>query len=377
MSNNPSLPKLAFYCSSASWGGLEMKTLRYAKALQAEGFQVCTYVVEGTPLFQHAIELNLPMQVVARNKKYFDFKHARQVAKLFEKEEIDAVHFSDTRDLDFLGWVKYFSKRKIKLAYHQAMILGVTKKDFIHTIRFKRIDAWVSTLNYMQKQVLTHTRLSAEKLHIIPIGTAISASTRLSKEQARAELNLPPDKFIVGIVGRLDPKKGQLEVIQAIPLVQHSDKKIQVVFLGDKTKNESDDYVQELKNSITDSLLEEVVTFIPHQPNIQQMYNAFDMVIVPSWEETFGMVTIEAMASGVAVIGSNTAGTAEILENKKYLFEPKNPTQLSKTWLEVMTNDSDRKNWAIQLEQKFQEKYSMQSSIHAWKQLLIQTVEHD
>jgi len=232
-------------------------------------------------------------------------------------------------------------------------------------------------LNYMQKQVLTHTRLSSEKLHIIPIGTAISASTRLSKEQARAALNLPPDKFIVGVVGRLDPKKGQLEVIQAIPLVQQSNKNMQVVFVGDKTKNESDDYVQELKNSITDSHLEEVVTFIPHQPNIQQMYNAFDLVIVPSWEETFGMVTIEAMASGVAVIGSNTAGTAEILENKKYLFEPKSPTLLSKTWLEVMTNDSDRMNWAIQLEQKFHEKYSMQSSINAWKQLFINTVKND
>lgn len=354
-----------------------MKTLRYAKALQAEGFHVCVYVAEETSLYVHALELELPTHVIQRNKKYFDFKHARLVAKQFEKDKIDAVHFSDTRDLDFLGWVKYFSKRKIKLAYHQAMLLGVTKKDLIHTLRFKRIDAWVSTLNYMQRQVLTHTRLSADKLHIIPIGTAISASSRMSKEKAREALNLSMDKFVVGVVGRLDKKKGQLEVIQAIPLVQQSKENLQVVFVGDQTKNESDDYVQELKKCVVNAQLEDVVTFIPHQPHIQHMYNAFDLVLVPSYEETFGMVTIEAMACGVAVIGSNTAGTAEILENEDFLFEPKNPKKLGQTWLEVMTNDSKRMNWAIQLEHKFQEKYSMSSSINAWKQLLINMVERD
>ena len=119
MNSSPYLPKIAFYCSSISWGGLEMNTLRYAKAFQAEGFQVEVYLVEGTTLFQHAIEQELPVISIERNKKYFDFKRARQVAKQFEKDEIDIVHFRDNRDLDFLGWMKFFSSRKIKLVYHQ------------------------------------------------------------------------------------------------------------------------------------------------------------------------------------------------------------------------------------------------------------------
>lgn len=370
MNSSPSLPKIAFYCSSISWGGLEMNTLRYATAFQAEGFQVEVYLVEGTMLFQHAIEQELPVISIERNKKYFDYTRARLVAKQFEKDEIDIVHFRDNRDLDFLGWVKFFSSRKIKLIYHQAMQLGVSKKDFLHTLRFKRIDTWVSTLNYMQQQVLSHTNFPEKKLHVIPLGTNINSTSIHSKEEARRLLNLPYDKFLVGVVGRLDEKKGQFEVIQAISQLKNSEKSMHVVFVGDQTKNEADEYVQKLNNTIAQEQLQEIVSFLPHQPNMQQLYGAFDLIIVPSWEETFGTVTIEAMASGVPVIGSNTAGTAEILENEQFLFHANDPSSLGLTWLEVTNNDVLRADWAIQLQHKFQEKYSMKASMSAWKELI-------
>jgi mono/diheme cytochrome c family protein len=103
---------------------------------------------------------------------------------------------------------------------------------------------------------------------------------------------------------------------------------------------------------------------------IQKLYGAFDLVIVPSWEETFGTVTIEAMARGVPVIGSNTAGTAEILGNETYLFQAKNPEDLSSTLFNVIQDDTLRAKWAVDLQHKFQNKYSMKASVAAWKELI-------
>ena len=371
MSITPSLPKIGFYCSSISWGGLEMNSVRYAQALQQENFEIQLYGVEGTSFFQSATELGLPIQAVPRNKKYFDFMHARSLAKIFQKDGIEIVHFRDNRDLDFLGWVKFFSSEKIKLVYHQAMQLGVPKKDIIHTFRFNRIDAWVSTLNYMKKQVLSHTKFPEKKLHVIPLGTSIDSTSIHSKEEARKLLNLHSDKFLVGVVGRLDEKKGQLEVIQALSMLKENEKDIHVVFIGDKTKNEADEYVQKLQHAIEFNHLQEKTTFLPHQSDMQLLYGAFDLVIVPSWEETFGTVTIEAMASGVPVIGSNTAGTSEILENEIFLFHAKNPEDLSSTLLNILKNSGLLAKWAVDLQYKFQEKYSMQASISAWKELLL------
>lgn len=371
MSSLPRLPKIAFYCSSISWGGLEMNSVRYAQAFQQENFEIQIYGVEGSSFFQMATELGLPVQAVPRNKKYFDFKHARRLAKIFQNDGIEIVHFRDNRDLDFLGWVKFFSSGKIKLVYHQAMQLGISKKNFLHTFRFNRIDAWVSTLDYLKKQVLSHTKFPEKKLHVIPLGTNIDSTSILSKDEARQLLNLPTNNFLVGVVGRLDEKKGQLEVIQALSMLKENEKNIHVVFIGDKTKNEADDYVQKLNEAIELNHLQEKTTFLPHQSDIQKLYGAFDLVIVPSWEETFGTVTIEAMASGVPVIGSNTAGTAEILENGTFLFQAKNPEDLSAKLLNVLQDDTLRANWAVDLQHIFKEKYSMQASVSAWKELLI------
>ncbi len=375
MSSSPRLPKIAFYCSSISWGGLEMNSVRYAQALQQENFEIQIYGVEGSSFFQMAIDWGLPVQAVPRNKKYFDFKHARRLAKIFQNDGIEIVHFRDNRDLDFLGWVKFFSSGRIKLVYHQAMQLGVSKKDFLHTYRFNRIDAWVSTLDYMKRQVLSHTKFSKKKLHVIPLGTGIDSTSILSKDEARKLLNLPSNEFLVGVVGRLDEKKGQHEVIQALSILKENEKNIHVVFIGDKTKNEANDYVQKLNDAIEINHLQEKTTFLPHQSDIQKLYGAFDLVIVPSWEETFGTVTIEAMASGVPVIGSNTAGTAEILGNGTFLFQPKNSEDLSAKLLNVLQDDSLRANWAVDLQHKFKEKYSMQASVKAWKELLIATLD--
>jgi D-inositol-3-phosphate glycosyltransferase len=371
MSHSPRLPKIGFYCSSISWGGLEMNSVRYAQALQQENFEIQIYSVAGSSFFQSATELSLPIQAVPRNKKYFDFKHARSLAKIFQNDGIEIVHFRDNRDLDFLGWVKFFSSGKIKLVYHQAMQLGVSKKDILHTFRFNRIDAWVSTLDYMKKQVLSHTKFPEKKLHVIPLGTSIDSTSIHSKEEARKLLNLPSAKFLIGVVGRLDEKKGQLEVIQALSMLKENEKDIHVVFIGDKTKNEADDYVQKLKNAIELNHLQEKTTFLPHQSDIQKLYGAFDLIIVPSWEETFGTVTIEAMASSVPVIGSNTAGTAEILGNGTFLFQARNPKELSETLLNVLQDDTLRANWAVDLLHTFQNKYSMKASVSAWKELLL------
>jgi D-inositol-3-phosphate glycosyltransferase len=371
MSHSPRLPKIGFYCSSISWGGLEMNSVRYAQALQQENFEIQVYGVAGSSFFQSATELGLPIQAVPRNKKYFDFNHARSLAKIFQKDGIEIVHFRDNRDLDFLGWVKFFSSGRIKLVYHQAMQLGVSKKDILHTFRFNRIDAWVSTLDYMKKQVLSHTRFPEKKLHVIPLGTNIDSTSIHSKEKARKLLNLPSTKFLIGVVGRLDEKKGQLEVIQALSMLKETEKNIHVVFIGDKTKNEADDYVQKLNDAIEINYLQEKTTFLPHQSNIQKLYGAFDLIIVPSWEETFGTVTIEAMASGVPVIGSNTAGTAEILGNETFLFQARNPEDLSETLLNVLQDDTLRGNWAVDLQHKFQNKYSMKASVATWKELLL------
>ena len=106
---------LAFYCSSTSWGGLEMNSVRYALWMKEAGYKVLVYAVRDTPLARQAAMQGMEVRNVQRNRKYFDVLSARRLAKQFQADGVALVWFRDTRDMDTLGWAKRFSLNSFKL----------------------------------------------------------------------------------------------------------------------------------------------------------------------------------------------------------------------------------------------------------------------
>jgi glycosyltransferase involved in cell wall biosynthesis len=217
------------------------------------------------------------------------------------------------------------------------MQLGVDKLDYFHTRRFNRITAWVSTLDFLYKQVLERTEFPESRLHMIPLGLDTSRfENQISQKEAREMMDLPQDVKIVGIVGRIDPLKGQDTLIRAMALVE--DPNCHAVIVGEITRNHEEYYVIQLKNLRIKNKLMDRVHFRPFTNDVQHAYTAMDFFAMCSAGETFGMVTIEAMASGKGVIGTNTAGTPEILNYGECgeFFEPYDYIELARVinrWL--------------------------------------------
>ncbi|MEZ4800432.1 MAG: glycosyltransferase family 4 protein [Flavobacteriales bacterium] len=361
---------IAFYCSSTSWGGLEMNTIRYAIWMREAGHHVKVFCVENSPIHQRASEANLPIQLVSRNRKYFDFINANKVAKLFKKEGITLVWFRDTRDMDLLAWSKIFSGKKWKLLYQQAMQLGVDKKDIFHSFRFRSIDYWVSTLNFLKDQVVLRTKVDPKKISVIPLGVDVEIFNRnISKATSRKNLNLPEEGFIAGIIGRIDPLKGQHTFINAIQL---SHNKIHGVVMGESTKNESNQYEVDLKHKVRSLGLNKLIHFKPYSKDVFDFYNAIDVFVLASQGETFGTVTIEAMSFGLPVIGTNSSGTPEILNHGKCgkLFEPDNAQELTEHLLFLQSNPDLMNDLGQKGKKRFTELYSKKASISAIEQLI-------
>lgn len=78
---------------------------------------------------------------------------------------------------------------------------------------------------------------------------------------------------------------------------------------------------------------------------LMEMYGKADIVCFPSWWENMPMVCIEAMLSGAVVLGSNSGGMSEIIEDGKsgFLVEPKNPRALAKRIKEILHLSSKEK----------------------------------
>jgi glycosyltransferase involved in cell wall biosynthesis len=322
--------RIAYICGTESWGGLEMNQAKNAQWMLEKGHEVWAFCLENTPFHNYCAENNIPVVCINKHRKYYDFKAAKQLRNQLNNLNIDHLILRDVRDMSVSVAAKFWGKSSFKVHYFMEMQLGVSKRNLLHTIRFRQLDTWSCPLEWLKTQVLEKTRMPKNKVIVIPSGINRAPFTNnLSQETARTLLSLPQDKIIIGLAGRFDPQKGQLLLLEA--LQQATNKEIVVLFLGAPTVNEGDDYAQAMEQFSASHFMSDRVVVRPFRKDIEVFYKAIDAFVMASKAETVGMVTIEALASGTTVIGSNAGGTIELLHNGElgYLFESLNAQSLA------------------------------------------------
>jgi D-inositol-3-phosphate glycosyltransferase len=133
------------------------------------------------------------------------------------------------------------------------------------------------------------------------------------KNIARKNLDLPLDALLVTFVGRIQPHKGPEVLIRAVAeMVSHSPalraKLVTLIVGGASGANTSEvDRMKELVNWLG---ISDVVRFAPpaQRQELADYYRASDLVCVPSYSESFGLVALEAQACGTPVVASAVGG---------------------------------------------------------------------
>ncbi len=321
--------KVGYICGTDSWGGLEMNQLRNAIWMHERGHTVYVICLKGSPIAKNAEEAGVPAIFIQKHRKYFDFKRGKELALILQQHQITHLLVRAIHDMS----IAVIAKRKVKslhLSYFMEMQLGVKKTNFLHTLRFSYFDLWACPLNWLSDQVKTMTRFSHAKIKVIHSGLDLRQFEKeLEKKDARQLLELPSDCILFGLIGRFDRHKGQLLLLEALQKCQH--KEIGIVLLGEPTRNEGSGYADQMNAFIEEHQLSDRVFVRPFRKDIDVFYKAVDWFVMASKAETFGMVTIEAMACGTPTLGSNAGGTPEILHFGELgvLFESLNATDLA------------------------------------------------
>jgi glycosyltransferase involved in cell wall biosynthesis len=244
----------------------------------------------------------------------------------------------------------------------------------VQTFMYRKLSAWISPLHVLATQVTQQTHMPPDGIHVIPLGieTETFSAHSITKAEARRQLQLPEGVFLAGTIGRLDPSKGQDQLIQAVHLLREKNIEIHALFVGNETFGDTRKYPQFLVELTKKLKAESFIHFREFTSKAELAFAALDVFVMSSHAEAYGMVTIEAMASGLPVIGTKNGGTPELLENGELglLVEPKDERQLAEALGRLYADQKLRSALGVKARQVALAKYSYQTQCELIEQLL-------
>jgi glycosyltransferase involved in cell wall biosynthesis len=235
------------------------------------------------------------------------------------------------------------------------------------------MDCFIAITKYIQKQAEVNLPMEKDKLKQIYYGVEVPAKITSGRiAQLKVKLEIKRD-FTIGLLGRLSEFKGQHLLIDAIDKLRAEGIIVNAWIVGESFEV---GYLDYLKKMVRDMQLSHQIHFMDFYDKPLELMSCFDAVVLTTKNETFGLVLIEAMHAGVAVIGSNEGGVPEIIDHGKtgMLFETWSVDELAKAIKKLYLDEPFRKILAAAGQQKAKEKFDLETqygkTLKIFKELL-------
>jgi len=213
----------------------------------------------------------------------------------------------------------------------------------------------------------------SQKLVYIPNGIDVPADSGTSgsmtlprtREQILAELNLPPDSFVAGFVGRLAKQKRVEDLIWAVETLRQIRPQLRLVIVGDGPER------QHLEQLAADVQCADSVRFLGHRNDASELFKAFDVFCLPSCFEGMSNSLMEAMVASRAVIASDIPPNRELVVQGEtgFLFKPGDSVGVMQFLRRLMDDPELSARFGRAGRERIERDFSSQSMVNGYAEL--------
>lgn len=227
-----------------------------------------------------------------------------KLKRMAGKLEIDVIH-SHSRTTQVLGCLLARALNKP----HVFTCHGFFKPRLLRRL----CGCWGKMVIAISQQVQEHLindfKLAASRIQVVHNGIDLERFKDCSgREQARAEFG-GRQIILIGIIARLSDVKGHIHLIRALPAVAKQFPSLKLLIVGQgKTQ-------RFLEEAVVSLGLAGQATFIPQVRDTRDLLCALDIFVMPSLQEGLGLALMEAMAQGLAVVGSRVGGIKTLIQH--------------------------------------------------------------
>lgn len=316
--------------------GAERIVFELARGLPADRFevQVCSLRPATGDVASWLRDADIPVHSLEMRWK-LDLRAPRRLARLLERQGIDLVH-AHLFHANLLG-------------RRAARRVGCPAVTTVHIIeeRFRPWHGWLDRWTLrpgdvevcVSRAVRDHlherVRIPAERLRVIPNGVDLDRFRGVGDDgRLRAATGADDGDPVIVTVGRLEPQKGHQELIAAWRNVDSQRAHLAIIGEGSLRAR--------LEEQAQDPALRGRVHLLGHRHDIPELLAGASGFVLPSRYEGFGLVLVEALASGLPVVASGGAAVAEVLgEDGGWLVRSGDTDGLACGLRELLALDSD------------------------------------
>lgn len=196
-------------------------------------------------------------------------------------------------------------------------------------------DGLVACSGSVRDHVAERIWVPRERVEVILNGVEAQRFAGGERAAARARFELPADRPVVALVGRISEQKGQTEFIRAAALISREMPSALFLVVGSADDARLLDAAQGLVRELG---LEENVRFTGHVTDMPALYAAIDVLAAPSRWEGFGLMLVEAMAAGKPIVATAVGAIPEVVveDRTALLVPPKDHAALAAALLRLL-----------------------------------------
>ncbi|MEM3863867.1 MAG: glycosyltransferase family 4 protein [Metallosphaera sp.] len=374
-------------------GAVELYVLKLCEALRRLGVEA--YVIDrlwnNTNKSDHTVRVKVPTlvdskiltNILGRSRHFILKEVVFGISVSRALKEFELIHANT-------AWVDYTlahmtHKLRARLVYtchnplwpEKNVHFGERVVRLIESSAMKKADAVIALNETMRSSLIEKAGVDQGKVFVVPNGVDVEFfKPGLRCDEVNTKYCLE-GKQVVLFVGRVTHEKGVHILLEAVRILKdkYGLKEVKVVIVGPLSGRFGDDtltdYARVLREYTIKNNIDTVFTGSLDMEALSYLYSCSHVLVLPSYFEAFGMVLIEAMASGLPVIGSRAGGIVDIVENgvNGYFFEKGSAIELAEKLYLVLSDEPLRRKLSINSRAIAESKYSW--SIIAGKLLKI------
>lgn len=273
-----------------------------------------------------------------------DIDSILKVRKILKKEKPNIVYLHSSK-AGAIGRISLLFNRKIKIIYNAHgwsfnANLGSNPKKYAIIERILAIKTnKIINISKNEYQSAIENKISNNKKMLI-IENGIDFKKFNNNEQyrnhTRIKYKIKEDEILLGIVGRISEQKDPITAIRAFKKLTEKYNNIKIMYVGNGNLEE-----KIIKFSMENNVNDKVI-ITGWVNNVQEYIPAFDIAILPSKWEGFGLAIIEYIACNKPIIATNVGGIQDIINNedvKGILIKSENENELYEAIDEQLSNN--------------------------------------